>query len=106
MMKKRDVAISGRTLKAEESYGLGKLCFATAMGLAAAVAAVFTTMLPMAVGWRYVWLTVCVASFLLAMVAVVLFSQRPKPESAAALLEHEGQHSSAGSSGSRHRFTD
>jgi hypothetical protein len=92
MMKKRDVAISGRTLKAEESHGFGKLCFATPMGLAAFVAAVFTTMLAMAVGWRFFWLTVCVASFLLAMIGVVLFSQRPKPESLATLLEHESHH--------------
>jgi hypothetical protein len=33
-MKKREVAVSARTLKTEDRYGLGKLCFATAMGLA------------------------------------------------------------------------
>jgi hypothetical protein len=84
MMKKREVAVSGRTLKAEDSHGLSKLCFATAMGLAAAIAAVFTTMLPLSPGWRYFWLAVCVASFVLAMIGVVLFSQRPTPESAVA----------------------
>lgn len=76
-MKKREVVISGQTLKAEESYGLHKLCFATVMGLAAAVAAVFTTMLPLSVGWRYFWLADCVASFALAMIGVLLFSRRP-----------------------------
>jgi len=55
-MKKRDAAISGQTLKAEENYGLQKLCFATLMGLAAAVAAVFTTMLPLSAGWQLVLL--------------------------------------------------
>jgi len=80
MMKKREVAVSGRTLKAEDSYGLSKLCFATAMGLAAAIAAVFTSMLPLSSGWRYFWLAVCVASFVLAMIGVVLFSRRPTPE--------------------------
>jgi hypothetical protein len=83
MMKKREVAVSGRTLKAEDSYGLSKLCFATAMGLAAAIAAVFTTMLPLSSGWRYFWLAVCVASFVLAMMGVVFFFQRPTPESVA-----------------------
>jgi VIT1/CCC1 family predicted Fe2+/Mn2+ transporter len=82
-MKKREVAVSERTLKAEDSYGLSKLCFATVMGLAAAVAAVFTTMLPLPAGWRYFWLAVCVASFVLAMTGVVLFSHRPTPESSA-----------------------
>jgi hypothetical protein len=38
-MKKREAAISGQTLRAEESYGLQKLCFATVMGLVAAIAA-------------------------------------------------------------------
>jgi hypothetical protein len=76
-MKKREVAISGQTLKAEESYGLQKLCFATLMGLVAAIAAAFTTMLPLSVGWRYFWLAACVASFALAMIGVVLFSRRP-----------------------------
>jgi len=76
-MKKREVAISGQTLKAEESYGLQKLCFATLMGLVAAIAAAFTTMLPLSVGWRYFWFAACVASFALAMIGVVLFSRRP-----------------------------
>jgi uncharacterized protein involved in exopolysaccharide biosynthesis len=62
------------------------------MGLAAAVAAVFTTMLPLPVGWRYFWLAVCVASFLLAVIGVVLFSQRPKLESRTTLLEDRSQH--------------
>ena len=74
-MKKREVAVSGRILKTEDRYGLGKLCFATAMGLAAAIAAVFTTMLPLSAGWQYFWLAICLATFLLAIVAVVsLFS--------------------------------
>jgi hypothetical protein len=90
-MKKREVAVSARTLKTEDTYGLGKLCFATAMGLASAIAAVFTTMLPLSVGWRYFWLAVCVASFVLAVIGVVLFSQRPTPESATTLLEPESQ---------------
>ena len=76
-MKKREAAVSVKVLKAEDSYGLSKLCFATVMGLAAAIAAVFTTMLPLSPGWRYFWLAVCVASFVLAMSGVVLFTQRP-----------------------------
>jgi hypothetical protein len=82
-MKKRETIVSGKTLKAEDSYGLSKLCFATVMGLAAAIAAVFTTMLPLPTGWRYFWLAVCVASFVLAMIGVVLFSQRPTLQSSA-----------------------
>ena len=91
-MKKREVAVSGRILKTEDRYGLGKLCFATAMGLAAAIAAVFTAMLPLSAGWRYFWLAVCVAGFVLAMIGVVLFSRRPTPESPTTLLEPESQH--------------
>jgi len=79
-MKKREVAVSGKTLKAEDSYGLSKLCFATVMGLAAAIAAVFTTMLPLSPGWRCFWLAVCVASFVLAISGVVLVTQRPTPK--------------------------
>ena len=90
-MKKREVDISGRTLKAEDRYALSKLCFATAMGLAAAIAAVLTTMLPLSVGWRYFWLAVCVASFLLAMIGVVLFSQRPTLDSPMTLPGHASQ---------------
>ena len=82
-MKKREAAVSVKVLKAEDSYGLSKLCFATVMGLAAAIAAVFTTMLPLSAGWRYFWLAVCVGSFVLAMIGVVLFSQRPTPQSSA-----------------------
>ena len=80
-MKKREVAKSERYLKAEEEYGLGKLCFSGLMGLLAAIAAVCTTMLPLAVGWRYFWLAVCVGGFLLAVFGLVLFLQRPDQQS-------------------------
>jgi hypothetical protein len=82
-MKKREAAVSGNRLKVEDNYGLSKLCFATVMGLAAAIAAVFTTMLPLSPGWRYFWLAICVACFVLAMIGVVLFSRRPTPQSSA-----------------------
>jgi hypothetical protein len=74
---------SERNLNTADAYGLGQLCFATAMGLASAVAAMFTTMLPLSAGWQYFWLAVCVAAFLLAVIAVVLFFQRPGRESRA-----------------------
>jgi membrane protein implicated in regulation of membrane protease activity len=77
IMKKQRTTRSLGTLKAEDGYRIGKLCFATTMGLMAFVAAVFTTTLPLSLGWRYLWLAVCVASFLLAMIGVVLFSRRP-----------------------------
>jgi hypothetical protein len=65
IMKKQRTSRSLGTLKAEDGYGIGKLCFATIMGLMAFVAAVFTTTLPLSLGWRYLWLAVCVASFLI-----------------------------------------
>jgi membrane protein implicated in regulation of membrane protease activity len=86
MMKKQRTARSLGTLKAEDGYGIDKLCFATVMGLIAFVAAVFTTTLPLSAGWRYLWLSVCVASFLLAMTGVVLFSQRPAERQSTAEL--------------------
>jgi hypothetical protein len=79
--KDREVVKSGRNLKAEEEYGLGKLCFSGLMGLVAAIAAVCTTMLSFSVGWRYFWLAVCIGGFLLAVLGVVLFFQRPKLQS-------------------------
>jgi hypothetical protein len=85
-MKKQGTNRSLGSLKAEDGYGIGKLCFATIMGLLAFVAAVFTTTLPLLLGWRYLWLAVCVASFLLAMTGVVLFSQRPAERQSTATL--------------------
>jgi hypothetical protein len=83
-MKKQKAARSLGTLKAEDGYGITKLCFATAMGLMAFVAAVFTTMLPLSLGWRYLWLAVCVACFLLAVIGVILFFQPPAEPQATA----------------------
>jgi hypothetical protein len=85
-MKKQKTIPSLGSLKAEDGYGLGKLCFATIMGLMAFIAAVFTTTLPLPLGWRYLWLAVCVASFLLAMTEVVLFSRRPVERQSTATL--------------------
>ncbi|HXO95985.1 MAG TPA: hypothetical protein VN857_05320 [Chthoniobacterales bacterium] len=74
-MKENEAGSPERNLKAVDAYGLVQLCFATVMGLASAVAAVFTTMLPLSAGWQYFWLAICLATFLLAIVAVVsLFS--------------------------------
>jgi hypothetical protein len=78
---KVDSAGSGQNLKAIDAYGLGQLSLATAMGLASFAAAMFTTMLPLSVGWRYFWLAVCVTAFLLAIAAVVLFFRPPGRES-------------------------
>src|ERR1700732_825358 len=70
-MKENEAGSPERNLKAVDAYGLVQLCFATVMGLASAVAAVFTTMLPLSAFWR----AICLATFLLAIVAVVsLFS--------------------------------
>jgi|ERR1700730_6654691 hypothetical protein len=90
-MQRREVAVWARTLKTEDRYGLGTLCFATAMGLVSAIAGVFTNMLPLSVGWRYFWLAVCVACFVLAVIGVVLFSRHPIPKSPTSLLEDENQ---------------
>jgi hypothetical protein len=92
-MKEHKMANSGRNLKAEDSYGLGKLGFTTAMGLAAFVAAEFTTMLPLSFAWRYFWLAVCVVSFLLAVIGVALFFQRPDELKAAPPLPRGGSES-------------
>jgi hypothetical protein len=36
----------------------------------------FTTMLPLPDTWRYFWLVVCVVSFVLTMIGIVLFFRR------------------------------
>jgi hypothetical protein len=69
--------VHSREDEAADAYGVGWLCFTTAMGLGLAVAAVFTTILPLSTGWRYLWSCACVATFLLSAVGLVLFFERP-----------------------------
>jgi hypothetical protein len=90
-MNEPEVVKSRRNLKAEDEYGLGKLCFAGVMGLVAAIAAVCTTTLPCPAGWRYFWLAVCICGFLLAIIGVVLFFQPPKLQSPTTVLEGASQ---------------
>jgi hypothetical protein len=55
-----------------DDYAFSKLVFATLAGLAAVVAAIFTTMLPLPEFWRHVWLAVCIFCFVLFVAALVL----------------------------------
>jgi len=59
-----------------DDYAFATLCFTTVMGLLAIVAAMFTTMLPLPDTWRYFWLAVCVVSFVLTVIGIVLFFRR------------------------------
>jgi branched-subunit amino acid permease len=63
----------------------GLLCFTTANGLLAFVAAMFTTMLPLSVGWRYFWLVICLVALgltLIGLVRFILSYKRDKPDDA------------------------
>ena len=69
--------VDSREDEAADAYGLGWLCFTAAMGLGSALAAVFTTMLPLSTGWRYLWLCACLAAILLSGVGLIHFFERP-----------------------------
>jgi hypothetical protein len=59
-----------------DDYAFATLFFTTVMGLAAIVAAMFTTMLPLPDFWRYFWLAICIVSFALTLTGIVLFFRR------------------------------
>jgi hypothetical protein len=69
--KRRRFAFGG-TFEMPDDYALVMLLFTTLTGLAAIVAAMFTTMLPLPDFWRYFWLAVCIVSFGLCVVGIVL----------------------------------
>jgi VIT1/CCC1 family predicted Fe2+/Mn2+ transporter len=79
-------SIEDHKLKPERSAGsserlsLARLCIATLFGLLFAVAAVFTTMLPLSDGWRIFWLVICLCTFALALISIVLFQRGYKKE--------------------------
>jgi Ca2+/Na+ antiporter len=62
-----------RSIQEQTKRSLPLLCFFTASGLLAFVAAMFTTMLPLSDGWRYFWLGICVVALVLAFIGVVRF---------------------------------
>jgi hypothetical protein len=64
---------SERSVEVKEDHSLALLCFTTANGLLSFVAAMFTTMLPLSAGWRYFWLVICLVTFGLSVVGMVLF---------------------------------
>jgi hypothetical protein len=90
MMDKRETAT--KTMKKSSSpksetqllrHSLALLCFTTASGLLGFVSAMFTTMLPLSVGWRYFWLAICVAALgcaLIGLVRFILSYRRDKPD--------------------------
>jgi len=59
-----------------DDYAFATLCFTTGMGLLAFVAAMFTTMLPLPYTWRSFWLAICVITFALSLIGIVLLFQR------------------------------
>jgi hypothetical protein len=64
-----------RSVETGEERSIALLCFTTINGLLSFVAAMFTTMLPLSVGWRYSWLFICLATFGLSLIGLVLFCQ-------------------------------
>jgi hypothetical protein len=77
-------SVEGRNLSFERSAETGEgrsialLCFTTINGFLSFVAATFTTMLPLSAGWRYFWLFICLATFGLSLIGLVLFCQSYK----------------------------
>ena len=67
-----------RSIEPREERSIALLCFTTINGLLSFVAAMFTTMLPLSAGWRYFWLIICLATFGLSLIGVVLFCQSYK----------------------------
>jgi hypothetical protein len=76
--------IEDHKLKPEQSAGssegrsLVRLCVTAAFGLISIVSAVFTTLLPLSVGWRSFWLTICLFGLALAITSIVLFERSYK----------------------------
>jgi hypothetical protein len=70
--QKRRRLTFGGTFEMPDDYAFAMLFFTTLMGLVAFVAAMFTTMLPLPDFWRYFWLAVCIVSFGLSVVGIVL----------------------------------
>lgn len=66
--------------EAADAYGLGWLCLTTVMGLLSAGVAVFASILPLSNGMQYFSLSICVATFLLSVIGLVLFFERPMKE--------------------------
>jgi hypothetical protein len=64
---------SKRSVEVSEEHSLALLCFTTANGLLSFIAAMFTTMLTLSAGWRYFWLVICLVTFGLSLVGIVLF---------------------------------
>jgi hypothetical protein len=55
-----------------DDYAFSKLLFVTLTGLAATIAAIFTTMLPLPEFWRNIWLAICIFCFVLCLAGLVL----------------------------------
>jgi hypothetical protein len=64
---------SKRSVELSEKHSLALMCFFTANGLLSFIAAMFTTMLTLSAGWRYLWLVICLATFGFSLVGTVLF---------------------------------
>ena len=64
---------SKRSVELSEKHSLALLCFTTANGLLSFVVAMFTTMLTLSASWRYFWLVICLVTFGLSLVGMVLF---------------------------------
>jgi hypothetical protein len=67
-----------RSIEEQTKRSLPLLCFFTASGLLAFVAAMFTTMLDLSDGWRYFWLGICIVALGLSLTGVVLFCRSYK----------------------------
>jgi VIT1/CCC1 family predicted Fe2+/Mn2+ transporter len=62
-----------QSVQSSEGHSLVRLFRTAVFGLLSAIAAIFTTMLPMPDGWRSFWLIICLCTFALAVTGIVRF---------------------------------
>jgi len=70
----------------EDRTVLIKIAFSAVVGVLAFVTAVFTTVLELSFFWRTVWLTICLAFFVMTLIGVFILcgdinSEHSEPES-------------------------
>jgi hypothetical protein len=67
-----------QSVRSSEGRSLVRLFRTAVFGLLSAVAAIFTTMLPMPDSWRSFWLIICVFALALAVTGIVMFERSYK----------------------------
>jgi hypothetical protein len=67
-----------QSVRSSEGRSLVRLFRTAVFGLLSAVAAIFTTMLPMPDSWRSFWLIICVFALAVAVTGIVMFERSYK----------------------------